>query len=93
MPAARWPCPWCGGALLVTLDRAPSATPSPLTDRERAILGGLRRGESLMEIAAALGLSRRTVEGHLGTAMAKLGVHSRLAAVLRADAQGWLNFA
>jgi len=55
-----------------------------LSPRELAVLGLLARGSSNKEIAAALGISFRTVEGHLGNIFSKLGVDSRIEAVLYA---------
>jgi DNA-binding NarL/FixJ family response regulator len=55
-----------------------------LSPRELAVLGLLAHGSSNKEIAAALGISFRTVEGHLGNIFSKLGVDSRIEAVLYA---------
>jgi len=55
-----------------------------LTKREREILQLLAAGQSNAAIAAALTLSVRTVEHHLATIYAKLGVRSRTEAVARA---------
>jgi len=48
-----------------------------LTDRERAILAGIGEGASTGEIAASLGLQRKTVETYSQQLMAKLGVRTR----------------
>lgn len=48
-----------------------------LTERERVILGHLAHGRTSSEIAEALGLSPRTVEGYVGTILRKLGVRNR----------------
>jgi DNA-binding NarL/FixJ family response regulator len=55
-----------------------------LTEREREILNLLAQGLSNKLIAAQLYLSVRTVEGHLATIYARLGVHSRTEAMLLA---------
>jgi NarL family two-component system response regulator YdfI len=52
-----------------------------LTDRERAILAAVARGERSKEIGLHLGLTKRTVETYLTTIYHKLGVDSRAAAV------------
>ncbi len=52
-----------------------------LTPREIDVLGVLARGRSNQQIAAELGLSQRTVEGHVSNVLAKLGVASRAEAV------------
>ncbi|WKG06153.1 LuxR family transcriptional regulator [Mycolicibacterium sp. HK-90] len=65
----------CGGAatpaLLAAVERL------PLTDREREIAMLLGAGLSSRAIAERLGLSVRTVEGHIYRAMAKTGASSR----------------
>jgi len=48
-----------------------------LTDREREVLLLLREGKSDAEIAAALGISPRTVANHCSRLMEKLDVHTR----------------
>ena len=53
-----------------------------LSQREREVLEGLLAGQSNKAIAHALGVSARTVEGHRGNMMARLGVRS-LSAALR----------
>ncbi len=55
-----------------------------LSPREREVLGLLGAGLANKEVAARLGISLRTVEGHLGNVFAKLGVGSRTEAVLYA---------
>jgi DNA-binding CsgD family transcriptional regulator len=50
----------------------------PLTPREREIAGLVAAGRTNREIAAQLVLSTRTVEAHLRTIYAKLGVRSRV---------------
>ena len=51
----------------------------------------LARGASNPEIAAALVVSRKTVEHHLESVYAKLGVRSRSAATLMAVQHGLLS--
>lgn len=53
-----------------------------LTPREAEVLGLLARGRSNREIAFELGIGARTVEGHVSSILAKLGVRSRSEAVL-----------
>lgn len=47
-----------------------------LTKREREVLTLVGEGKSSPEIAKLLGLSVKTIEGHRGRIMAKLGVHN-----------------
>lgn len=59
-----------------------------LTRREREVLAALTRGLSNREIAAELQLAESTVKLHLSTLMAKLGVTSRVQALVRAHQLG-----
>jgi DNA-binding NarL/FixJ family response regulator len=64
--------------------RAGRAGSTQLSPRELEVLRLLAGGCSNKDIAATLGISLRTVEGHLGNVFAKLGVGSRTEAVLYA---------
>lgn len=64
--------------------------PSPLTDRELAILKAVEQGHSTGRIAQDLYLSTGTVRNYLSAAMSKLGVDNRMAALAKAREQGWL---
>jgi DNA-binding NarL/FixJ family response regulator len=46
-----------------------------LTDREREVLGLIAEGRSSKEIAAALGVSLKTVDSHRSNLMEKLDIH------------------
>ncbi len=59
-----------------------------LTRREVDILKMLARGNTNRQIAEALGLSVRTVEGHRANLMGKLGVSSRVELVTYAEKHG-----
>ncbi len=61
-----------------------------LTKRQREVLSGLARGESVDEIGRRLGLSPVTVRNHVQGAMNCLGARSRLEAVLVAVERGLL---
>ncbi|MGW2559137.1 LuxR C-terminal-related transcriptional regulator [Streptomyces sp. NPDC001514] len=65
----------CEGARTPTL--AAAVRPLPLTGREREIVTLAAQGLSNREIADRLGVSVRTVEGHLYRAYAKLGTTQR----------------
>jgi DNA-binding CsgD family transcriptional regulator len=66
---------------------AAAAAPLPLTKREREIITLASQGLSNRDIAERLGVSVRTVEGHLYRACAKLGTSDRstFAALLHGD--------
>jgi DNA-binding NarL/FixJ family response regulator len=61
-----------------------------LSSRERQVLVRIAQGFSNKEIAAALGLSVKTVETYKGRMSEKLGLRSRVDIVRYAVAQGWL---
>jgi DNA-binding NarL/FixJ family response regulator len=54
-----------------------AAMPLPLTDREREIAILISQGLSNIEIAEALTLSVRTIEGHIYRACARVGTATR----------------
>ncbi len=65
----------------------PGTAPS-LTERERDVLRLLAQGLSNPEISRELGLGENTVKTHVRNVLAKLGVHSRMQAVLQAQRLG-----
>ena len=71
-----------------TNSQPPALDLNSLTEREQAILTLLAEGLSNKAIAARLYLSVRTVEGHLASLYARLGVHSRTEAMLIALQRG-----
>ena len=64
-----------------------------LTERETEVLKMAARGMSNKEIASGLFLSVHTVESHLGSIFNKLGVCSRIEAVMEAFKRGWFTLA
>jgi DNA-binding NarL/FixJ family response regulator len=62
-----------------------------LTDRERDVLRVMASGDDTAVIAETLSISRHTARGHVQTIIEKLGAHSRLEAVLRAQQLGLLD--
>ena len=61
-----------------------------LTEREIEILRLAARGLTNKAIGQVLGISDRTVQGHLANLYGKLGVGSRTEAVTEALRQGWI---
>ena len=59
-----------------------------LTPREAEILRSLAAGETTTQIAEALGISALTVQSHVKSILAKLGVHSKIEAVTLAWRHG-----
>jgi len=64
-----------------------------LTEREAEVLKMAARGMSNKEIANELFLSVHTIESHLGSIFNKLGVCSRIEAVMKAFKRGWFTLA
>lgn len=62
-----------------------------LTGRELEVLRLAARGLTNQAIGVELGISDRTVQGHLANVYEKLGVSTRTEAVLRAVKLGWLT--
>ena len=62
-----------------------------LTPRELDVLRAAARGLGNKQIGAELGLSARTVQTHLTSVFAKLGVSSRTEAILLALREGWVR--
>jgi DNA-binding NarL/FixJ family response regulator len=71
---------------------APATAAAPtLTPRERTVLEQLARGLGNKQIAAALGISERTVKFHVSAVFAKLGAGNRTEAVTRAAQAGLIT--
>jgi DNA-binding NarL/FixJ family response regulator len=62
-----------------------------LTEREMDVLRLTARGFTNKAIGVQLGISDRTVQGHLAHIFAKLQANSRTEAVMRAVSQGWIS--
>ncbi len=67
-----------------------SQTSGSLSEREMEVLKLAAKGISNKDIAQQLFISPRTVQVHLGSIFNKLGVASRIEAVLYALRRGWL---
>ncbi len=62
-----------------------------LTSREADVLAGLMSGRAATEIAEESFVSLSTVRSQIRAVLAKLGVHSQLAAVAMAHQAGWTS--
>jgi len=71
-------------------DRTPATTTGDLTARERDVLELVAHGMTNQAIGRRLGISAKTVNTHLEHVYAKLGVSTRVAAVVHATRRGWL---
>lgn len=72
-------------------DRTSPAENAPaITTRQLECLAWVREGKSASDISGILGISSRTVEGHLIKLCSHLGVKTRIQAVLKAIDLGLL---
>jgi len=71
--------------------RTPTEQGRPLTAREREVLSLFAEGLGTEATAARLEISRVTVRNHSQRILAKLGVHSRLAAVAKGHQDGLIT--
>ncbi len=62
-----------------------------LSDREMEVLLSLAKGLTNRAIAAQLGISDRTVQGHIAHIFDKMCVSNRTEAVMRAISLGWIQ--
>jgi DNA-binding NarL/FixJ family response regulator len=69
------------------------AAAEALTERELEVLRRAAKGLTNKAIGQALGISDRTVQGHLANIYGKLNVSSRTEAVTEALKQGWITIA
>ncbi len=71
----------------------PFAQDDALTPREIEVLRSAAQGLTNIAIGHALGISARTVQGHLANIYGKLRVQSRTEAVTEALRRGWITLA
>lgn len=77
--------------LMSNLFKHPETSAEPLTDRELDVLRLAARGYTNKSIGVQLGISDRTVQGHLAHIFAKIHATSRTEAVMRAVSLGWVS--
>jgi two-component system response regulator DesR len=70
--------------------RALTASPNPLSDRERQVLAVSAGGATIADIAADLHLSASTVRNYLSSAIGKTDARNRAEALSIARERGWL---
>jgi DNA-binding NarL/FixJ family response regulator len=78
-------------AVAAAIPISTGASVSALTLREVEVLRLVAAGQTDREIAEALFVSYRTVNAHVASILAKLGVANRRAAATLAREQGWLS--
>ncbi len=77
--------------LMSNLFKHPKTSAEPLTDRELDVLRLAAKGYTNKSIGVQLGISDRTVQGHLAHVFAKIHAASRTEAVMRAVSLGWVS--
>lgn len=72
------------------IKRRPNQESGPfgLSPREIQVLRAMTRGRGYKHIANTLHLSRETITGYVGVIFRKMGVHSQVQAVLKAERAG-----
>jgi two-component system nitrate/nitrite response regulator NarL len=83
--------PSLAGGLAAQIRQRAEPTAPVLSAREREVLNGIARGQSIPTIAAELFVAPSTVKTHVQRLYEKLGVSDRAAAVAEAMRQGVLN--
>ncbi len=76
-------------AQMVQQTKAPAV--EPLTEREMEVIAMAAKGYTNKAIGGQLGISDRTVQGHLAHIFDKLRATSRTEAVMRAVSLGWVS--
>ncbi len=90
--AARGEAPLAPKAAAALLaERSARPTPVDLTAREREVLGLVVAGMANKQIARRLGISEKTVKGHLTNLFQRIGVADRTQAALWAERTGALR--
>ncbi|MFO8035213.1 MAG: response regulator transcription factor [Anaerolineales bacterium] len=78
--------------IMTQIDTGKPRTPvEELTERELEVLELVAQGYTNKAIGVQLGISDRTVQGHLSHIFDKLQASSRTEAVMRAVSRGWLS--
>ena len=78
--------------LMQSIFKQPEKAPTePLTDRELDVLRLAAKGFTNKAIGIQLGISDRTVQGHLAHIFDKMHATSRTEAVMRAVSLGWIS--
>lgn len=77
--------------LMTSLFHRPEEKFEELTERELDVLRLAAKGYTNKSIGLQLGISDRTVQGHLAHIFTKLGATSRTEAVMRAVSLGWIS--
>jgi DNA-binding NarL/FixJ family response regulator len=76
---------------MASMSRGIDSIGSPLTYREREILGYIAGGNTNKKVGYILGISEQTIKNHISTIFDKIGARDRAHAVYLAMCHGWLS--
>jgi DNA-binding NarL/FixJ family response regulator len=76
----------------LVFDRRLDEPPPALTPRETEVVRLVAEGLTNDEVSAAMGVTSKTVEAHLGRIFERTGIQSRTELATRAIREGWLDF-
>lgn len=78
-------------ALPMSWRKRPAATGCPLTPRQLECLKWVGEGKSSVDIGSILAIAPSTVNEHLADACRRLGVRTRVQAIVECFREGWLK--
>jgi two-component system, NarL family, response regulator LiaR len=87
----RWLSPRVTEVLVRAVDETVDRSSFSLTEREHAVLRLMVNGSRNDQIAAALSITEQTVKNHVRNIFRKLGVETRVEAVVYAIRQGLIT--
>ena len=87
----QWLSPRVTGLLMKSMADDERRVVEELTEREREVLRLMATGLRNERIADALDITEQTVKNHVRSIFGKLGVETRVEAVLYAISQGWVS--
>jgi DNA-binding NarL/FixJ family response regulator len=76
----------------LVFERRSDAPPPELTPRETDVVRLVADGLTNDEVGAAMGVTSKTIEAHLGRIFERTGVQSRTELATRAIREGWFDF-
>lgn len=76
----------------LVFERRSDAPPPALTPRETEVVRLVADGLTNDEVSAAMGITSKTVEAHLGRIFERTGIQSRSELATRAIREGWIDF-
>jgi DNA-binding CsgD family transcriptional regulator len=78
-------------SMVAPMTHGRDGAPAELTPREKEVLALLAQGKSTRQVAAALGITKRTVDAHVQSALIKTGAANWVHAIALAIAAGLIK--